>query len=261
MAQIMFEKLNISGFYVAIQAVLSLIAAGIRTGIVIDSGYGITHIVPVYEGCALSYAILSLNLGGLQLTDYLIKFLTEQHGFSFPTTADHEIARDIKEKLAHVALDFEAEMQTAANSSASEKTYELPDGQVITFGNEKKLSRCPEPLFQPALLRMESAGIHEITHNSIMKCDTEIREDLYGNILLSGGNTMFPGIVARMQKEISALAPPNTQIKIIAPPERKYSTWIGGSILASLSTFEQVYIYKTEYDESGPSIVHKKCFH
>ena len=107
---------------------------------------------------------------------------------------------------------------------------------------------------------MESCGIHETTYNSIMKCDVEIRRDLYQNTVLSGGTTMFPGIADRMQKEMMQKAPSSIMSKIIAPPERKYSAWIGGSILASLSTFQQMWISKQEYDESGPSIVHRKCF-
>jgi len=166
--------------------------------------------------------------------------------------------RESKVKLCYVALDYEWELQNDEKNLSLSQVYELPDGRSVSVKKERFC--CPEPLVQPRLLGKELVGIHEATNNSIMKCDKELHEDFYYNIILSGGNTMFPGFADRMTREITYLTPPTMKVKVIDPPERRYSSWISGSILASLSTFKDICITKAEYDESGPSIIHRKCF-
>ncbi|KAF8167039.1 actin family [Mycena galopus ATCC 62051] len=257
MTQIMFETFNVPAFYVQIQAVLSLYASGRTTGIVVDSGGGVSHTVPVYEGFSLPHAIMRLEIAGLDITNCLFKNLGER-GYYFATRANLDPVQDIKERLCYVALDFEQELRTAANSSSLEKSYELPDGHVITIDNER--FRSPEALFKPSMLGLEAAGIHHMAFHSIMKCDVDLRRDLYANVVLSGGSTMFPGFADRTQKELGGMAPTNATVKIVAPPERKYSVWLGGSILSSLSTFQKLWVTQQEYDERGPGIIHYKCF-
>jgi len=257
MTQIHFETFNVPGMYVQIQAVLSLYASGRTTGCVFDSGDGVSHTVPIYEGYALPHAIKRLDLAGRDLTEWMMKCLMAK-GYTFTTTAEREIVRDIKEKLAYVALDYEEELKNAKESADLAKDYELPDGNVMQVDVAR--FKCPEALFKPDLLGKEDAGIHETTFNTIMACDIDIRKDLYANIVCSGGTTMFEGIAERLKKEMVALAPPTMEVKIVAPPERKYSVWIGGSILSALGTFQSMWITKAEYEDAGPAIVHRKCF-
>ncbi|KAJ7846139.1 actin family [Mycena leptocephala] len=247
---IMFEKFNVPAFYMQIGAVLALNASGRTTGVVVDSGEGVTHSVPVYEGFPLRDGIRRLSIAGQTVTEQLMKDLAER-GYPLVTTAEREILRDIKETLCYVALDFDEEL------AAEDVEYELPDGQVITIGNER--FTAPEALFKPSLVDSDSklAGIHKTTFKSIASCDDHIQQELYENVVLSGGNTMFGGMAERLQKELSKLAPPSVTVKIDAPPERKYSAWIGGSILASLSTFQQIWCSKQEYEEVGAEIIHQ----
>lgn len=257
MCTTMFETFNVPEFYVAVQAVLSLYSSGRTTGIVLDCGDGVSHTVPIYEGYCLPHAVHRLDLAGRDLTENMMRILVER-GYSFSTSAEKEIVRDIKERLAYVAIDYDAELEKSETSSDMEKDYMLPDGQVMTIGNER--FRCAEVLFKPNLIGREHEGIHQLLYNSIQACDIDIRRELYQNTVLSGGSTMFPGIEERLTNEMKMLAPASVKVRVVAPAERKYSVWIGGSILSALSTFQEMWVQREQYDECGPQIVHRKCF-
>jgi actin-related protein len=258
MTQIMFEVFNVPCLYVSMQGVCSLYASGRTTGVVLDSGDGVSHTVPIYEGFAIPHAIQRIYMAGRDLTSHLKDLLLER-GYSFNTPAELEIVRDIKETMCYVVADYDAAMKEAEESHACEKNYELPDGRKILIGNER--FRCAEILFNPSLAKSENEGVHKYCFDSVMKCDTDVRRDLFQNIIMSGGSTLFEGLNERMWHEIHQLAPTNNRIKVLAPPERLYSVWLGGSILASLATFQTMWITKTEYDEcGGPQIIHRKCF-
>nr|AIK25770.1 actin I [Uroleptopsis citrina] len=255
--QIMFETFNVPNLYVAIQAVLSLYSAGRTTGIVCDSGDGVTHTVPIYEGFAIPHAVSKILLAGRDLTKFMAKLLTE-NGYNFVSTAELEIVRDIKEKTCYVALDYDAELKKAQDSNSLEKKYELPDGKVITVASAR--FRCPEYLFKPLEMNgREFDSIQDLTFKSIQECDVDVRRDLYQNIILSGGTTLFEGIGERLLSEIESRAPKSITTKVIASPERRFAVWIGGSTLTSLSTFASMWITKEDYDEHGATIVHRKC--
>ena len=256
MAEIMFETFNTPALYVAMQAVLSLYASGRTTGCVIDIGDGVSHVVPIFEGFALSHAIQRIDLAGRDITTYLQRLL-RQKGYSFTTSAEKEIVRDIKEKLCYVAIDPEKEMMLSKKVAGMEKSYMLPDGETINVGVERFLA--PECFFNPSVIGKELEPLDDVIVGAISECDVDLRRDLYSNIVLSGGSTMFPGIKERLTKEIKEQIPESVDVKIIAPPERMYSVWIGGSILSSLKTFHRMGVTRREYKEMGPQVSHR-CF-
>ncbi|KAJ5073118.1 actin-7-related [Anaeramoeba ignava] len=261
MIEIMFETFNIPYSYIAIQGILSLYAAGRTTGIVLDIGDGVAHSVPIYEGYTFPHAISRMNLAGRDLTDYLMKILNEKE-YQFTTTSERETVKDIKEKLCYVAEDFDKEIKNSTQSNSIQENFQLPDGKFIKIGNERFI--CPEVLFNPSLIGMEHQGIHQMIHNSISKCDQDVTKDLYSNIVLSGGSSLFPGIETRTQSEIEKLIEPSMRVNVFRDfsevSGRKNMVWIGGSILASLIPFKDMWISRKNYLEFGSLIVHKKCY-
>lgn len=257
MIDMMFDTFNVPSFYVGISAIFSLYTTGRTTGIVFDSGDSVSDVVPIYEGYSLPHTIQRLPLGGRDITYYFSQVMREL-GYDFTTPAEREIFQHAKEKLCFVATDYEKAMKEAEQSSIHEYGYELPDGSLITVNSQR--FRAPEIYFKPYLVGMNNLGIHEYIYESLMKCDADLRRELCQNICLSGGSTMFPGFSERLTKELINRVPASVKIKITAPSENKYSAWMGASIFSSLSSFQHMRISRSEYQETGASIIHRKCF-
>ncbi|XP_051951450.1 uncharacterized protein LOC127621768 [Xyrauchen texanus] len=257
MVELMFEAFNVPLTFVAMQAVLALYASGRTTGVVFDSGDGVSHSVPVFEGYCLPHAVQRFNLAGADVTLQLQKLLLEL-GVCMRTSAEQEIVREIKERCCCVALDYEAEFRSRGTSS--QLHYTLPDGQLISLATER--FRAPEILFKPELIGRDHYGMHESIFKSILQSDIDLRRSFVGNIVLSGGNTLLSGLPERLQKEMRNMVPADLTecVRVTSPSDRDFSVWCGGAILANLPAFTSAWISAEEYEEFGPQIVFRKCF-
>lgn len=250
----LFELFNLEGVYLANKSLLSLYSTGRTTGCVVDSGNGVSFSVPIYEGYASPHTIQKLDIGGRHLDDYLNRILFEK-GYEFTTPLELELLSEIKEKLCYINSNTRSKVH-----DVEPKTYNLPDESVVRLGSER--FTIPEALFKPSLIGLDQQGLHEFVFKSIMKTNTEIRSETFKNIVLAGGNTLFENFGERLNNEILQMAPTKTQIEVVSNKERMYSSWIGGSIIGNMDTFQYLCISRKEYEESGSGskIVHDKTF-
>merc|ERR1719414_2061514 len=230
------------------------------TGVVVDSGDGVTHICPVVEGFGLSNLTRRLDVAGRDITDYLIKLLFLR-GYNFNKSADFDTVRQIKEKHCYVAYDVQQENKLAKETTVLVESYTLPDGREITVGSER--FEAPEALFQPHLVDIEKPGVAQLLFNSIQEADMDVRPELYKHIVLSGGSTMYPGLPSRLEREIKQLYLERVlkgdterlakfKIRIEDPPRRKDMVFIGGAVLADvMKDREDFWMSKAEYQEKG----------
>lgn len=257
MLEVMFESFGVPAVAIQTQAILTLYSVGRVTGLVLDSGDGVTHAVPVYESFTDPIAHQRIDIAGRDMTEWMMELLTDETDVPFTTSAHRETARNIKENLSYVAQDFEANMEKGNLDEGDPKREEIVSPYQLPDGTELKLCRslfcCPEAMFDPTLMDRNTSGIHHLVNNSIMSSSIDTRRHLYRNIVLSGGNTMFKGLETRLESEIKSLTnvAVRDDVKVIAPNERKFSVWIGAAILASLMSFESEWILKAEYEEHG----------
>ncbi|XP_066492869.1 actin-like [Tiliqua scincoides] len=252
MTEIMFEHFRVPALFVGLQAMMALYASARTTGLVLDSGDGVTLTVPIYKGHCLLHGISRMNFAGRDITKYLATLLLES-GHTFLSSAEKEIVKNIKENLCYVSMD-----PNHKKGKGSVHKYTLPDGNSVDIGDQ--LFRAPESLFSPAVAGSSAPGVHHLISDSVSKCDGGIQKNIWCNVVMAGGSTLFNGLSDRLLKELQVLAPSGTPVKILAPEDRMYSVWIGASVLTSLASFKKMWVTRHEYKEVGPTVLQKKCF-
>ncbi|KAF7249740.1 Actin-1 [Varanus komodoensis] len=253
MAELLFENFEVPAMFVVHQSLLSVYSYGRTGGLVIGSGYGTSYTAPVHDGYILPHATYRLDIAGKALTEYLAKLMGES-GNPFHKEEMEEVCQ-IKERCCYIPEQYELELNSDEKNYLMD--YTLPDRQVISISSER--FRCPEILFNPTMLGFPEVGLHVQAINSIRKCKPERQGELLSNVLLAGGTTMLRGFSERIKKELQKLEPAG-KVGILASPNRTFSAWLGGSIVASLNAFQNVWINRQAYNEKGPFIVHRHCF-
>lgn len=250
-AEIFFETFRTPALFFAPPPVLSLYASGRTTGVVLDIGEGVMQCVPVYEGYALPHSVTRSDVAGRDVSQHL-QLLLRRSGLNFTTTAEADFVKTMKEEACYVT-------PTGAVDSTMEKEsktqYQLPDGHAVTLSSQRY--QAPELLFNPSVIGSEELGAADVLVSSILKSDLDLRSTLFSQIVLAGGSTLFPGFGDRMLYDVRSKSPSHTRIRISAPPERIHSTYVGGSILASLATFKSMWVTKAEYEEHGNRVLHR----
>ena len=257
-ANTLFETINTPALFFASQPILSLFSTSNTSGIILESGDGVTQSCVVYEGYSIPNSLIRGNYGGKNVTEYLQNLLKKQ-GYNFSTTSEIEIVKKIKEDIciiSHSNNNINKYYICNNDNFNNEIIYNLPDGSSIKIYDEKILA--PEILFKPSLVNLENLSFQEMIFNSVNKVDIQLKKELYNNVLISGGNTLFKGIQERLHTEIRKLSPKNMKVRLHTPGNRSLSCWNGGNIISTLEIFKKMWITKNEWMEKGKSILHIK---
>ena len=265
-ASALFENLSAPAIFFASQPILSLFSTSNTSSIILESGEGVTQSCVVYEGYSIPNSYIRNNYGGKDVTEYF-QTLLQRQGYSFTTTSEFEIVKKMKEDICFTtinsnignALNNISNLDLSGNKNKSESSgiYNLPDGNAIKIGDEKSLA--PEILFNPSIIGSENLSFQEMIISSINKVDIDLRKNLYNNVFISGGNTLFKGIQEKFHTEIKNLAPKNMKVKLHTPGNRLLSCWTGGNVISTLEIFKKMWVSREEWIEKGnKSIIHVK---
>lgn len=253
-AQLFFENFNVPGFYSSNHSLFSLYATGKTTGLVLDSGYGVTTVVPIIDGFNRGYAHLMAEIGGHDVNLHLENMIKKKSGGIELSASELET---IKKTRLFLSKNFEEEVEKYKSGAKDAVVYDLPDGEKIELKEE--IVQSAELLFNPKIGGYNQAGVTDMIMSCLEKIEIEKRNDLLSNVILSGGNTKIDGFGGRLNQELIFRVPTSSKVKIHSSNERQFLTWSGAAIVSGLSTFQTMWITQADYDENGPTIVHRKC--
>ena len=245
--QIFFENFNVPYYFAISNSLLILYSSGRVTGLVLDSGHTVTSVVPIIDGCAQYYNQSTITYGGNDLT----QFFVNSH------LAFKDLSQEIKEKHCKVSLDFDRDIQDMKNFP-NQNLITLPDG--TTYDMKDYSIKAPEGIFRPDVIGKNMIGISDLVMNSLSKCEHETRKDLMNNIIVAGGNTCFLNFNERLQRELQMKNHSNAKIKCLNYSDKITSLWFGGAVISGIGSLQPMWISKSDYDEHGPSIIHRKSF-
>ncbi len=263
-AEILFDTYDTPNIFFGTQGVLSLYSFGRTDGVVLESGEGVTQVVPVFNGYKLDYSVEKMNFGGIDVSQNLKLFL-KKNGISLFSSSENCILEEMKESICQLkdqAIDYKKLIGSNLDSNkemVNQIEYELPDGSSISVGPERFIA--PEILFNPSIRGMEFPGLHTFLDSSIKKLDLDLRKNLYESIILSGGNTLINGFSERLANELEPLVSDKTKLSITAAnSDRTVLAWQGASSITNISSFSKLWISKKEHQEEGDRIFLIKNF-
>ena len=260
LAEVMFETFNFPMMQIVPQALLVLYAQGLVTGVVVDSGDGVTHIMPIAENYILPHLVGRMDLSGRDITEQLVKLLTSR-GYNFHKTSDFEIVREIKEKLCFISANVDVDRRIARETTTYVVPYVLPDGRIVKVSGER--FEAPEIIFRPDLIGLEQKGLSDLLFDTVMKADINLRKQFFSSIVVSGGTTMFPGLSTRLTNDLKdrvlnkvlkgdKKALETYKINVEDPPGRRFLVYLGATVLANLTDGKaNSWAHRSEYKEMG----------
>ena len=253
----LFDNLGVPALFFASQPILSLFSTSNTSGVVLESGDGVTQSSVVYEGYSIPSSYERYNYGGADVTEYL-KNLLKKRGYHFYNSTEFRLINEIKENLCfcfggNFKNDF-GDSKKALNQNMI--NYYLPDGSSISVGDERILAT--EILFNPEIIGKEYLSLPDMIISSVNKVDVQVRQKSYENIFLSGGNTAFNGLNEQLNSELKNKLTKNTKINIQKSENPQYSCWIGGNIISILEIFKKMWVTRNDWNESGNKIIHTK---